>query len=271
MNILRYSVLTLFVLTLCAFAAFNIMRMKQDQTYPSITIENDIIDVSLDAERDELLDGVTAYDEKDGDITDKIIIESISRFTDTGVSVVKYSVCDNDNHTASAQRKIRYTDYESPHFTLSDSLVFGTSQSISVRYILGATDCIDGDISSKVIITAMEYSSQIEGKYYISAKVTNSKGDKISISLPIYIEQSSLSSPTIELKDYLIYVKVGEKVDIDGNILSAESNEGENVSGLVVIDTNIDTSTPGQYEAHYRYTDDLGRAAHEVLTVIVEE
>ncbi len=271
MNILRYSVLTLFVLTLCAFAAFNIMRMKQDKTYPVISVENDIIDVGLDAERDELIAGVTAYDEKDGDITDKIIVESISRFTEKGVSVVKYSVCDNDNHTTSAQRKIRYTDYESPRFTLSDSLVFGTSQGISVRYILGASDCIDGDISSKVIITAMEYSSQIEGTYYISVKVTNSKGDKISLTLPVYIEQTSLSAPKLELKDYLLYVKVGDTVDIKGNLLSATNSDSEDVSGGVLIDTDIDTSSPGQYEAHYRYTDDFGRSSHEVLTVIVEE
>ena len=88
MKILRYSVLALFIITLCAFVWFNIMQLRLDHTYPEIIIENDIIDVSLDADRSELLTGVTAYDEKDGDITDKIIIESISRFTEKGVSVV---------------------------------------------------------------------------------------------------------------------------------------------------------------------------------------
>ena len=271
MKILRYSVLALFIITLCAFVWFNIMQLRLDHTYPEIIIENDIIDVSLDADRSELLTGVTAYDEKDGDITDKIIIESISRFTEKGVSVVKYSVCDNDNHSSSAQRKIRYADYTSPHFTLSDSLVFGVSENISIRYILGAVDCIDGDISDKVIITAIEYSSQTAGTYNISEKVTNSKGDKITLRLPIYIEQISLSSPEIVLKDYLMYVKTGDSVDIDGNLLSATSYDGEDLRDAVVTDTNINTSVPGQYEVHYRCTDSAGRSCHKVLTVIVEE
>ena len=139
MKILRYSVLALFIITLCAFVWFNIMQLRLDHTYPEIIIENDIIDVSLDADREELLTGVTAHDEKDGDITDKIIIESISRFTEKGVSVVKYSICDNDNHSSSAQRKIRYADYTSPHFTLSDSLVFGVSENISATSLAQLT------------------------------------------------------------------------------------------------------------------------------------
>ncbi len=271
MKILRYSVLFLFIVTLIAFAAFNIMRMNLDQTYPVITIDGDILEVSLGADRDELISGVHAYDEKDGDLTDKIIIESISRFTETGVSVVKYSVCDNDNHASSAQRKIRYKDYESPRFTLTDSLVFGVSENISIRYMLGAYDCIDGDISDKVIITALEYSSQTEGTYYISAKVTNSKGDKISLRLPIYIENIALSAPEITLDSYMTYLTVGESIDLNANLISAVTNDGIDISDRVVIDTNINTSVPGQYEVHYRCTDDYSREGHKILTVIVED
>lgn len=271
MKILRFSVLTLFILTLCAFVVFNIMQIRLDHTYPTITIDDGILDVSLDADRDELLTGVTAFDEKDGDITDKVIIESISRFTDKGVSVVKYSVCDNDNHASSAQRKIRYTDYESPRFTLSDSLIFGVSENISIRYILGAMDCIDGDISDKVIITAIEYSSQTVGTYNISAKVTNSKGDKISVDLPIYIEQIALSAPKITLENYILYAEVGDEIDLKANLISAINVDGEDMRDSVLIDTNLDTSVAGQYEAHYRCTDAYGREAHKILTVIVED
>lgn len=51
MKILRYSVLALFIITLCAFVWFNIMQLRLDHTYPEIIIENDIIDISLDADR----------------------------------------------------------------------------------------------------------------------------------------------------------------------------------------------------------------------------
>ena len=73
------------------------------------------------------------------------------------------------------------------------------------------------------------------------------------------------------LKDYLMYVKTGDSVDIDGNLLSATSYDGEDLRDAVVTDTNINTSVPGQYEVHYRCTDSAGRSCHKVLTVIVEE
>ena len=271
MKILRLCVSVLFVLVLIVFVVFQIQQMNADKTYPVITVDSEMLHVSLDASDEELLNGVTAYDEKDGDLTQKIIIESISRFTEPGVSIIKYAVCDNDNHATSASRKITYTNYAPPKFTLTDSLVFGVSQNINIRNILGASDLIDGDISNKVIITANEYSSSVVGVNYILAKVTNSKGDMISLQIPVYVEEMSLSAPKIELSDYLAYVKCGDVYDTAANVISALDSQGNDISSRVQIDTNLDTGTPGMYEAHYRATDEYGRTGHEILTIIVEE
>ncbi|MGN1346711.1 MAG: immunoglobulin-like domain-containing protein [Eubacteriales bacterium] len=271
MKILRYSILILFLLTLGIFTVFHLRQKNEDRTYPVITIDGYMLDVTIQATEEELMAGVRAYDEKDGDITDKVIIESISRFTEPGVSIVKYAVCDNDNHVSAASRKITYTDYTRPRFTLSDSLVFGVSQNINIRRLLGAVDSIDGDISNKVIITASEYSSNTPGVYYISAKVTNSKGDMISLQLPVYVEEQSLSAPKIVLEDYLIYRKVNEKYDISKNILSAVDNDQNDLTDQVQVDTNLDLTKPGIYEVHYRVSDASGRKGHSILTVIVEE
>ena len=271
MKILRYSVLILFLITLCVFVWFNIAQMNVDDTIPAITIDGEMLDVSITATTADLMSGVRAYDEKDGDITDKVIIESISRFTEPGVSIVKYAVCDNDNHVASASRKITYTDYTRPRFTLSDSLVFGVSQNINIRKILGAVDSIEGDISNKVIITASDYSSSTTGIYYISAKVTNSKGDMISLQLPVYVEEMSLSAPEVVLENYLIYGHVGDTFDIMDNLVSATDFEQNDLTDQVQIDTNLSFAKPGIYEVHYRVADAFDRKGHAILTVIVEE
>lgn len=271
MKILRYSVTFLFLITLVLYVCFNIRQMSVDTTVPVITIDEEMLEVSITATDDELLYGVHAYDEKDGDITDKIIIESISRFTEPGVSTVKYAVCDNDNHVSSASRRITYTDYTSPRFTLSSSLVFGVSQSINIRRLLGATDSIDGDITNKVIITASDYSSSTVGIYTISAKVTNSKGDMISLQLPVYVEDLSLSAPKIVLENYLVYLGVGDEFDIEENLVSASDYDGNDLTYDVQLDTNLDLSKAGIYEVHYRVSDYAERKGHAILTVIVEE
>lgn len=75
--------------------------------------------------------------------------------------------------------------------------------------------------------------------------------------------------PVVRVAVSHMYVKTGDSVDIDGNLLSATSYDGENLRDAVVTDTNINTSVPGQYEVHYRCTDSSGRSCHKVLTVIV--
>lgn len=270
MKLLRLCVSLLFIIVLVIFIIFQFGQLSVDKTLPQITVEGDNIEVSLDATNTDLLIGVTAYDEKDGDLTDKIIVESISRFTEPGVSVVRYAVCDSDNHAAYATRTIRYSNYKPPRFSLSDSLVFNISQNINIRNILGATDSIDGDISRKVIITANEYSANIPGVYYISAKVSNSKGDLITQQFPVYVEERSLSAPEIELGQYISYISVGESFDIEGNVLSATGAGGEDLKSLVNIDTNLDTSKPGMYEIHYRVSDGAERIGHEITIIIVE-
>lgn len=270
MKILRLCVLSLFFVVLVIFVLFQLQQMGVDKTVPQITIPGGILEVSLDVETEELLQGVTAYDEKDGDITDRIIVESISRFVTPGTSVVKYAVCDSDNHVASATRTIVYANYTPPRFQLSDSLVFNISQNINIRSILGAVDSIDGDISNKVIVTANEYTANIAAVYYISAKVSNSKGDMIVQQFPVYVEESSLSGPEIKLKDYIVYLEVGGECDLLGNVISATAADGADLAEQINIDTNFDSSAPGMYEVHYRVSDSMGRVGHEILLVIVK-
>ena len=108
MKILRIVVSILFVFVTVASAAVYIdEKLSVDKTIPVISVEGAMIDVSLKATDEELLQGITAYDEKDKDLTDKVVIESISRFTEKGVCRVTYAVCDSNNNVAKALRIIR--------------------------------------------------------------------------------------------------------------------------------------------------------------------
>lgn len=270
MKYLRIGVSLLCVLVLGVFAVVYIKEQKKDTTYPVITIEDEIIDVSLKMTEEELFKGVTAYDEKDGDISDKLIVESISKFIEDGVSIVTYSVCDNDKHATSATRKIRFTDYTDPVFVINQSLVFGLGEDVNLASYVGAYDCIDGDISDRVIITATDYNTNEEGVFKVSLKASNSMGDSIYMEVPVYIEDRSYSAPDIKLSDYIVYTKVGEEVDLTKYILSAIDEEDQ--QGMtVLIDSNYKPDVPGTYQAHYETTDANGKEGHAVLTIIVEE
>lgn len=270
MKLLRIGVLVLFVIVSAVFAwLFIDEKLNADKTVPIITIESDVLEVSLNADNEELLKGVTAYDEKDKDITEKIIVESVSNFIDDGVCKVTYAVCDNDNHVAKKTRKIKYKDYISPRFSISESTCYSIYEKINLSSVIGANDCIDGDISKQIILTTENYTKSVAGVFSVNATVTNKKGDVSTIVIPLIIEDRSLSAPSIELKEYLIYVERGEEIDFKEYIVQATDDKENDLTDEVRVESDIKLDKEGTYTVHYYVTDDEGLKGHSIMTVVV--
>ncbi len=271
MKILRIVVLVLFVVVAAVFGfVYAGELISSDNTIPSIKIEGEIIDVSIKATNEDLLKGVTAFDEKDGDLTSKVFVEAISKFYEKGVCKVTYAVCDSNNHVAKASRKIRYTDYTSPVFSLNKSTCYSLYETINLSEDIVATDCIDGNISRHMIITSDNYASSLAGVFSMNVSVTNSNGDTTELILPLIIEDRNLSAPTIELNKYLIYSKKGTQINFQDFIVSAQDSAEQDLKSSVKIESNIDFNTPGTYSVHYYATDANGQRGHTVLVVVVE-
>lgn len=271
MRALRWIVSVLFVVSTVLFTVFYIgEKMTTDHTIPVITVEGELIEVSFNATEEELLQGVTAYDEKDKNLTDRIIVESVSRFFEDGMCKVVYAVCDNDNNVANATRKIKYKNYESPKFIVNESLCYSIYDKINISEVIMANDCIDGDISRSIIITSEDFAGSVVGAFNIDVSVTNSKGDTSNLKLPLVIEDRSLSAPTIELSEYLVYAKIGEEIDFDSYLVGVESKiDGDIPIESVRIETTVDTDTEGVYSVHYYVNDSKGAQGHSILNVIV--
>lgn len=271
MRILRAVVSLAFVVTLAAFLFFYISNVsKADKTYPEIKIENEFIDVSLNADEKELMKGVTAFDEKDGDITDKIVIESVSKFMQKGVSLVTYSVCDADNHVATETRKINYKNYESPKFYMKESLVFSTTEHVVLTDYIGATDVIDGDISDSLIVTTDDYDSSKDGTYKIAVQAANSKGDTIYLNLPVVVKKDWTNNLHINLSDYLIYISQGKDIDFNKYVESTTNQANKKIKSNMNIKTDFNKDKPGTYSVNYYANGSDGSTGHTILTVIVE-
>lgn len=270
MRILRRAVLIVFILVLAAFSFIYIReKITTDKTIPQIKIEDEIIEVSLNATNEELLKGITAFDEKDGDLTDKIIIESVSRFVEKGVSRVTYAVCDSDNNIASATRKIRYEGYKSPEFSLNRALCYSVYETPRLSDVVTVTDSISGDITSDLILTSEDYTKSVTGVFTVNAKVTTEKGDTASIDLPLIIEDRSEAAPEIQLKKYLIYVDKGKKIDFEKYLVKATDSEDRDITDDVTVETKINTKKSGTYLVHYYAQDRNDNKGHTVLTVVV--
>lgn len=259
------------IFAIASLSVFIGEKINTDKTVPQITVEEELIEVSLKATDEELLKGVTAFDEKDGDLTGEIIVESISKFTEKGVCKVTYAVCDSNNNIAKATRKIRYKDYESPKFSVSGNLCFSLYSRMDISKMIGATDCLEGNLSSEVIVTSDNYSLVNPGFYSLTASVSNQKGDTSEIELPFIVEERSLDAPVIELSEYLVYTKKGEAVIFEEYIVDVLDAKEKIVDLEVTVESDIDFNKEGTYHVHFYATDEEDRRGHSVLTVIVGE
>lgn len=271
MKIFRTAVCLIFVAVTVLFGFLYVKdKLGEDRTIPVITVQNELSEVSVNVTEEELLEGVTAYDEKDKDITDKIVIESISKFSEKGVCKITYAVCDSDNHVATASKKIKYTDYKSPEFYSNGSLCFSDNESINLSGRIGAKDCLDGDISDNLILTTQSLTPRIAGSYSVDANVTNSRGDTVSLRIPVTVESRSINAPTLELKEYIVYTEQGKALNPKSFIKGATDKNGESLkTGDVEIKSSVNYQKVGVYTVDYYIKDADGNEGHTFLVVVV--
>ena len=211
----RLRIITMVGLVLSALLLAGVtfyQRVTGDQTIPVIQCPDTPAVLSITGEgREALLADVTAYDEKDGDLTDRLLLQGVDRDKD-GTAVATYAVADSDGHVTKRTREVEYTDYTPPRFALHRELRYSAGASVRVRDRLTAYDVLDGDISSRIKLNSGT-TSYDEGVYPVTFQVTNSLGDTASITLDVVVRSYVTGEPRIELEEYLIYQKLGDRFD----------------------------------------------------------
>lgn len=251
MKYLKIIAVGLFVISIGLFIASKIQTsMKADPDRPVITCNSDEIEVPVDYTEEQLKEGVHAEDAQDGDLTDEIIVGQISQFIDTGVSEVSYVVFDSANHPAQCSRKIRFTDYQPPKFSLTAPLVFRAGDINNAMNRIGAEDMLDGDLTSLVLNRNDDISYQIPGTYTIELEVTNSLGDMQRAVLPVHVLDSR--SSILDNAVPLVYVDKGGQFDAAALTKNLSVNRTQSVDPqTVAVESNVDTGAPGVYEVHF--------------------
>lgn len=254
------------LLILCCVAVFCgyevLSHYQTDTKAPEIHLEEAIPEISVHDPRSVLLQGITAADDVDGDVTDSLVVESVSLQDADGNLMVKYVAFDAAGNVTKVQRKARYTDYESPRLTLSGPLLYPMGTSFDVLSNVGATDVIDGDIQHRVRATSQEEESIANyGTHNIKFQVTNSLGHTVSQILPVEVYKAEMYEAELTLTDYLVYLQKGEEFDPE-DYLDTFYLMGDEVSlkyGLpedysVKVTGTVHTRIPGTYSVKYRVT-----------------
>ena len=260
MNILLAA---LIVLCAAAFLGYRMLdRIRTDIKPPQITMGSDTIHLSVNDPRDLLLSGVSAEDNKDGNVTDSLVIENISLLDRSGRLSVSYAAFDKAGNVAKAQREAVYTDYVGPRFTLNQPLLFRNGVTFDVLNVLGATDLFDGDIQHRIRATSLDENSiSAVGTHDVQFQVSNSLGDTVTMVFPVEVYDPKAYDANLALTDYLIYLKVGDSFQASDylssfTLLGESTNLTARLPYGYTLNTQgtVDTKAPGVYPVEYCVT-----------------
>jgi len=196
----------------------NIARCGEDNINPLITLVGANPQPLLTGDTYVEL-GATALDTRDGDISNKIIIDASSVDTNTtGEYIVTYNVKDiAGNNATTLERTVVVTepiDIERPVIVLNGEKV--QRLTVGDEYIeMGAiaTDTKDGDITGSMVVNSSRVNINNPGEYLVFYTVSDEAGNKKVIKRKVIVKE-----PGLITGDYYI--------SLEGN----DSNDGKTLA-----------------------------------------
>lgn len=114
------------------------------------------------------------------------------------------------------------------------------SRSGDVSSKITADSVLDGDLTSNIKYSLEKtVNTQAAGEYSIEFRVMDSGGNTVYLKTQISISDKSYAGIDVKLKDYLIYLSVGDAFDPNAYFDSADK-EGE-----LTVQSNVNTAKAG--------------------------
>ena len=218
---------------------------------------------------------VTAEDEEDGDITDKIeILENEVDTTKPGKYEVTYKVTDSGG--ASHVKTIKVTVNPKMEPLNAAPIIKAEDKNLTVGDAFDpmadvtATDAEDGNLTDKIEIKKNDVDTTKPGKYEVTYKVTDSKGASYTKSITVTVNSKMEpinSAPIIKAEDKTL--TVGDTFDPKADVTATDEEDGNLTDKIEIKKNDVDTTKPGKYEVTYKATDSKGTSRTKTITVTV--
>lgn len=218
---------------------------------------------------------VTAEDEEDGDITDKIeILENEVDTTKPGKYKVTYKVTDGGG--ASYVKTITVTVNPKMEPLNAAPIINAEDKTLTVgdefdpMADVTATDAEDGNLTDKIEILKNDVDTTKPGKYEVTYKVTDSKGASYTKSITVTVNpkmEPINAAPIIKAEDKTL--TVGDTFDPKSDVTATDEEDGNLTDKIEVLKNEVDTTKAGKYEVTYKVTDSKGASRTKTITVTV--
>lgn len=242
-----------------ATAILGWLYMGEDRKGPEITIADSKKDsYTADMTTAELLEGVKAVDEKDGDVSDSLTVENVYPNEKGDEVTVVYVAKDKSNNVT----KVTY------HMT-SDGILPGST-------LAGQEDSME-ESAAESTDRSEEDSDLQENSEEASEEDTEetelTEEEKAQEREEAKIDQLNPQDPRFYLTTYYVEIEKGTQIDRLSYVKDIEDDKDatNELYRKIQITGTVDVNTPGTYELTYYVVDSNGNASNgAVLTIVVK-
>ncbi|MCD8337791.1 MAG: DUF5011 domain-containing protein [Lachnospiraceae bacterium] len=246
----------IFAIALCFIVGGVLIcfHFSEDHTAPEIFYSDSI--VYMDGMTDEeLLEGVVATDDEDGDVSESLTVERIVTNRDEAKATVIYVAKDSRNNIAKVTRVIDYnmeseTESETEEETESETTAVKTT---TVRN-KSETEDVEPDTETDAETDTVDTEAEIQIQ-------TGSE------------EELAADAPRITLKQTRVTIQVGDSFEATDYIDSI-TDDYDNKYTLwrrIQVEGNYDVNTAGIYQLVYYVTDTSGNSSNRATLLLIVE
>lgn len=252
------------IIAAALIAACGFVYLSKDRRGPEISFPSEKLTYTDSTDTADLLEGVTASDDRDGDVTSTIRVSSvIPNKNNTKVSV-EYTAKDRSNNVTKASQIYDYSgsstlsELNDPTTGQTQNGVESTTESAAASMPGQAAASSNTDNLSEAESTAESSSAQTGGA---------SASDEAAIAaLP-------KGSPQIRLKTNSATLSVGDTFSYMSYIdsMTDDKDSRDSLAKRIELSGDVDTSKAGEYEVTYAVRDSDGNISNQPkLTVTVK-
>lgn len=243
--------LTIFMVILCIALAgvFIWNRVTSDREAPVIKIQEKDVVYEEGMDKSELLEGVTAEDNIDGDVTNTLVVESIYPSKDGKTVSILYAAKDSNNNVGKAKRILNAGS--------ADSVDAGHKTSGEVPAEQSEEDKPEQTPLPEAADPAADNGNQTDEQQPVDpTAVPEDQQAEINALQP--------QQPKFYLKEYQTAIGVGGTLDKLAFVkdIVDDTDTFSDLSRRIQIEDNIDVNTPGTYEVKYFVIDTQGNTSN---------
>ncbi len=217
------------------------------------------------------LDGVTAIDEEDGNITKDIkVIKNTVDTSEVGIYKVIYKVTDSKGASNTKPILVTVRSNDKPLIIGADDTSIKEGTLFDPMDGVAAIDTEDGNITKHIKVDGYVNTNK-PGTYELTYKVNDKDGNTDTVKRTIIVNPKELhinNLPVINASNKTI--KVGDTFNPMTGVTATDKEDGNITKHIKVIENTVNTNKEGTYKVVYKVTDSNGATTTKSIDVIVK-